>query len=248
MKKLFFAVFCLNALFASAQLSVKKLDGTVINDGDTFVFNVLSNPDDIENPNNYLGLKIYNTSATQSMHIRAKCVSISNATGDNLQLCIGDICLSAITAGSSYPSSAVTIPANGQNSDFDHLLNANPGINNTLPVEYVIKIYQLNGNVEVGNSVTFTYRFSPQLATTSFDTLAGAGIAIKSTVVTNQLDINTQKDVTVTLFDTNGKLIRKEEFTAGVQSIDTSSLNSGLYIVNFKNNAGQQATAKIVKK
>jgi len=246
MKKLFIAALFLNTIFASAQLSVKKLDGTVINNGDVFVFNALSNPDDIENPNNYLGLKIYNTSS-QTMHIKAQCVSISNSTGDNLQLCIGDVCLSAITAGSSYPSSAVNIAANGTNSDFDHLLNANPGINPALPVEYVIRIYQLNGNVEVGNSVTFTYRYSGPLATTGFDSLAGAGITLKSTVVKSQLDIFTQNDVSVTLFDTNGKLVRREELSSGIQAIDTSSLNAGMYIVNFKNKAGQQATAKIIK-
>jgi|JI9StandDraft_2_1071091.scaffolds.fasta_scaffold05232_2 hypothetical protein len=246
MKKLFIAALFLNALFASAQLSVKKLDGTVINDGDVFVFNALSDPDDIENPNNYLGLKIYNT-GTQNMQIKAKAVSISNATGDNLQLCIGDVCLSALTAGNSYPSSAVTIAAGGTNSNFDHLLNANPGINPALPVEYVIKIYQLNGNVEVGNSVTFTYRYSGALATTGFDALAGVGVTIKSTMVNSQLDIFTQNEVSVTLFDTNGKLVRREELTSGVQTIETASLNSGIYIVNFKNKAGQQATAKIIK-
>ncbi len=247
MKKLFIAALFFNALFASAQLSVKKLDGTVINDGDVFVFNALSDPDDIENPNNYLGLKIYNT-GTQNMQIKAKAVSISNATGDNLQLCIGDVCLSALTAGNSYPSSAVTIAAGGTNSNFDHLLNANPGINPALPVEYVIKIYQLNGNVEVGNSVTFTYRYSGPLATAGFDSLSDTGITLKSTLVGSQLEINAKNDVSVAVFDTNGKLLRREELTSGSQAIDFSSLSSGIYIVNFKNKAGQQGTAKIIKK
>ncbi|HMI08484.1 MAG TPA: T9SS type A sorting domain-containing protein [Flavobacterium sp.] len=247
MKKLLIAVFCLNGILAFAQLSVKKLDGTVINDGDVFVYNTLSNPDDLENPNNYLGLKIYNTSA-QSIHVKAEVVSISNSTGDNLQLCIGDVCLSAITAGSSYPNSATTIAGNGQNSDFDHLLNGNAGIDTNLPVEYVVKIYMLSGNTPVGNSVTFTYRYQSTLATTGFGSLASAGIVIKSNLVGNQLEVQTQKDVTVTIYDLNGKLVNSTKLVSGTQSIDVSSLNAGMYIANFKNEAGQQATVKIIKK
>lgn len=243
MKKLFLAALCFSGLFATAQLSVKTLEGAVITNGQVFTYNSLEEPD------NYLGFKVYNTSATQSIKVRAKVMSITNSTGTDLQLCLGDICLNTITAGSYYPSSAVTIPANGQNSNFDHILNNNAGIDSSQPVEYVIKITQVdNSNVEIGTPVTFTYRYVGLLANTNFDALASAGVQIKSSVIQNQLELRSTQNVQIELFDMTGKRVNFQNANAGEITVDTSNLNAGVYIANFKNASGQTASAKLIKK
>lgn len=242
MKRLLLTAFLMSGLCSFAQLSVKTLEGTPIVSGNVFTFNALEEPD------NYLGFKIYNTSA-QSMKVRAKCVSITNSTGTDLQLCVGDVCLNTITAGNSYPSNAVTIPANGQNSNFDHILNNNPGIDPTQPVEYVIRISQVdNSNVEIGTPVQFTYRYQATLATTTFDALSQAGIQVKSTLIQNQLEVKSQQNAQLELFDVNGKRVQSQNLVPGENAIDLSGLNAGIYIASFKNDAGQTASSKLIKK
>lgn len=241
-KLLLIVVLCLNGIVATAQLSVKKLDQTIINDGDVFYFS------ELEYPSSYLGFKIYNT-GSQTMKVKAKVVSMRNATGSTLELCIGDVCLSTITAGSSYPNNAVNIAPNGQNSDFDHLDNNFEGINPALPVEYVIRIYQLDANnVEIGNAVTFTYRYTSALATQGFNALSTVGIEIRSNVVQNELEIKSLKKIQVELFDMTGKRVGFQNLNSGAQAINVAQLNTGIYIANFKNDTGQTASAKFVKK
>lgn len=243
-KLLLIAVLSLSGIVATAQqLSVKKLDQTVINDGAVYYFN------ELEYPGSYFGFKIFNTSTSENMRVKAKVVSMTNATGSTLQLCIGDVCLNTITAGSSYPNNAVNIGPSGQNSDFDHLDSNFAGIDPALPVEYVIKIYQLDANnVEVGNSVTFTYRYSSVLATQGFNALSTAGIQIKSNMVHSELEIKSLKNVQVELFDMTGKRVDFQNLDSGEQAINVANLNAGVYIANFKNDAGQTASAKFVKK
>lgn len=242
MKKVLIAVFFLSSMLGYSQLVLEKLDGTPINDGDVFQFNQLTEP------GNYLGLKIFNTNQDDVMLFKARVVSITNSTGTNLQLCVGDVCLSTITAGSSYPNFPAEIQPGGSNSNFDHLLNNNPGINTNLPVEYVVKIYQVNdAGAEIGNSVTFTYRYSATLGNNTFN-LGNLGVALKSTLVGDLLEVKSSKDVKLELFDINGKLVGRHTVVAGDTTIDVSSFGTGVYIANFTNDEGQTASSKIVKK
>lgn len=241
MKKLFLAIAFFSCLASFAQLSVKKLDGTPIITGDVFTFHQLEEPD------NYLGFKLYNTSAA-SIKVKARVVSVTNSTGTDLQLCIGDVCLNSITAGNSYPSSPVTIQAGGQNSNFDHILNNNPGIDTSAPVEYVIRISQVNDSgVEIGTPVTFTYRYTSVLASETFAP-AQNDVTLKSSIVSSTLDIRAAKNVLMELFDVNGKSIRRENLASGDHSIDVSDLSSGIYILSFNTETNQKSTAKFIKK
>lgn len=241
MKKLFLSIAFFSCLASFAQLSVKKLDGTPIVTGDVFTFH------ELEEPDNYLGFKVYNTS-NASIKVRAKVVDVINSTGTDLQLCLGDICLNTITAGNSYPSSPVTIAANGQNSNFDHILNNNPGIDTSQPVEYVIRISQVdNAGVEIGTGVTFTYRYTSVLANETFVPNQN-DVTLKSSIVNSTLDIRAAKNVMMELFDTNGKSIRRENLSSGDHSIDVSDLSSGMYILSFNTETNQKTTAKFIKK
>lgn len=242
MKSLFISIICLSTFFATAQMSLKKLDGTPINNGDVFVF------DSAEEPASYLGIKIYNTSETD-INIRVKVENIVNSNGTNLQLCVGNVCLSTITAGNSYPNFPAVIEANSENGNFDHFVNYNSGIDQTAPVEYTLKFFQVDDSgVEIGNTVSFSYRFVSALGTSSFNALAQSGVSLKSNIVSSALEMTTTKNVQYNLYDISGKSIMQQNMTAGEYRIDVSNLNSGVYILYFRNDEGQEASSRIIKK
>ena len=242
MKNLFLSIICLSSLFATAQMSLKKLDGSPINNGDVLVF------DSVEESYSYLGIKIYNDS-DNDINIKVKVENIVNSNGTNLQLCVGNVCLSTITAGSSYPNFPAVIEAHNQNGDFDHFLNLNSGIDQTAPVEYTLKFFQVDDNgVEIGNSVSFSYRYVSALGVSNFNALAQSGVTLKSNIVTNEIEMTTTKNVQYDLYDISGKSIVHQNVTAGDYRVDVSNLNSGVYILYFQNNEGQKASARIIKK
>lgn len=242
MKSLFLSIIGLASFIATAQMSLKKLDGTPINDGDVFTF------DTAEEPGSYMGIKIYNNSDSD-INIKVKVLNIENSNGTNLQLCVGNVCLSTITAGSSYPNFPAVIEANGQNGDFDHFLNLNSGIDPAAPVAYGLKFFQVDDNgVEVGNSVSFTYRFVSALGVSNFDALAQSGVRLKSNVVSSEIEMDFAKNVQYDLYDVSGKSILHQNATAGEHRVDVSNLNAGVYILYFQNDLGQKASARIIKK
>jgi hypothetical protein len=241
MKKTIVLVFCLSTLFSFAQMSLKKLDGTPINNGDFFQFNSLADPQ------NYLGIKVYNSS-TEDINVKVKVVSITNATGSNVQLCFGDVCVNNITAGNSYPNIAGVIPAEGSNGNFDHFLNTNTGVNTSAPIQYVFKFYQLNDSgVEIGNSVTFTYMYSAVLNTNSFVQLEDFGVKLKSSLVDNQLELDVFKNTQMSIYDLNGKMIADYSLILGNHSIDVSNLKTSVYILNFNNYEGEKVSTRFIK-
>jgi hypothetical protein len=240
MKIILTIVFSLYSLVAFSQLTLKKTDGTVINDGDVLVYN------SIAEPTNYLGLKIYN-SLSEDVSVKIKVVSFPDGQGSNLQLCIDPICVNNLVIGNSYPSFGSTIPANGENGNSDHFLNSNAGdgINS---LDYVLKLFRVDeNNAEVGNSITFTYRYTPNLSNTDFNQLATLGIQLKSTLVKNNLELQVTKPVSANIYDVNGKLIVNQSLVTGDNSIEASKLASGLYILSLTTNEGKKATVKIIK-
>lgn len=243
MKTVLIYIFCLQSLYSIAQMSLTKIDGTPINDGDVFNFTSALEPD------SYLGIKVINNS-NSDINVKVKCVNIINSNGSNVQLCFGNICVPNITTGNSYPNVPAFIEANSSNGNFDHFLNTNTGINPNLPVEYAFRFYQVDDNgIEIGNTVSFTYRYSATLSNQSFSNqLSTLGVSLKSNIVTNSLEIEASKNTQMSMYDINGKLVREQNLNSGSHSIDTSILNSGTYILSFRNNEGQTATSKIIKK
>lgn len=242
MKKIFLSLFCLYSVVSFSQMTVKRLDtGVTINNSDIITF------DKATEEEAYLGLKIYNSSSND-INVKIKVLGMVNSNGTNIQLCINPVCVASVTTGSSYPNIGSVVPANGQNGDFDHFFNTNigDGVNN---VEYTLKVYQVNDvDEEIGNSVTFTYRYNPNLAIGTFNPLQNAGITLKSNLVKNQFEFESTKNVQTTIYDMNGRLVGNYNLTSGSHSVDTSSLNAGVYVVNFVNEDSQTATAKIIKK
>lgn len=74
------------------------------------------------------------------------------------------------------------------------------------------------------------------------------GVALSNTLVENSLELTTTKNVTLELFDINGKKVYSELLNSGTQSIDLSSLASNIYLLNITNEDNKTETIKIIKK
>ena len=251
MKKVLLLLVCLSSSLSFSQLTMKKLDGTPINNGDVFTYSMLGDSNNVTSSDPaYLGLKIYNSSAS-NINVRMKLISMTNATGSDLQFCIDPICVGTITVGSSYPNGSPAysvIPANGQNGNFDHFVNSYAG-NGIDPVEYVLKFYMVNSfGAEVGNSITFTYKYDATLSTPSFNDLKNAGISLKSTLVDSQIEFDATTSGKTELYDVNGRLITSTPYTSGYNYVNASNLNASVYILSFTTDEGKKASLRIIKK
>ncbi len=232
----------LQSFVCLAQLSVTKLDGTPINDGDVLTF------DSAVEPASYLGLKVFNNS-NEDINVKVKCVDIVNANGTNVQLCFGPVCVPTITIGNSYPNIAAVIEANSSNGNFDHFLNLNTGIDPNIPVLYTFKFFRVDdNNVEIGNSVTFSYRYTSLLGVSNFSELGQTGVSLRSTLISNTIEMTTVKNVMYTIYDVNGKALSGQNLTSGEHSINVSNLPTGVYILQLDSSDGHKGTMKILKR
>lgn len=244
LKNLILGTLLLIQLQVLAQIEVKQIDGTPINDGSNFLF--------FTNSGNgaYLNYKVYNTSSTPTI-VKIKCVSITNASGGDVQLCFGGVCFGSITAGNSYPDNPDPIDGNGENGNFDHFYNNSSGISPTADVLYTFKFYQVDANgTEVGNSVTFGYQFVQNLTVADIEnnSLKKFGVEITSNSVQNQLEMQIFVPMTTSIFDLNGRLVLTKKMDVGQHILDVSLQKSGMYLIKFVNETGQNVVAKCLKK
>ena len=242
MKKLFLLAGLIFFGAVNAQFAVTDHEGNPILDGSVHSYSSTS----IDEAT--LGFFVQNT-GTSNITMKIQCMEISNATGAGMELCFGDVCLSSVSVGTAYPPGPGVVLAPGAtNSQFDHFFNTNPGDGVNYPMDYVFRFYQLDSEGdEIGTPLFMTYRYTGTLATAEFE-LAAVGASIQSTLVNDVLNINANKNVSLQLFDVNGKLITSYRLASGNHSLDVSSFSTGMYIANFSNDEGQQYSAKIVKK
>lgn len=243
MKNIFIAIIGLLSLVTSAQMTLKKLDGTPINNGDVFTFDVA------EEPGSYLGIKIYNDSS-DPINVKVQVVDYTNTDGTNVQLCLGDVCLGTIVPGNSYPPNfPAFIDGNSENGNFDHFLNLNSGLDTNLPVTYSFRFYQLDANgAEIGNSVSFSYRYVSPLGVSDFAQLLQSGVSLKSNIVANELEMTLTKSIEYSLFDVTGKAVLSQNAAIGNHTADLSNLSSGTYILSYQNKEGQTGSIRVIKK
>ena len=241
MKNKILIVFVFIGGLINAQLSVSKIDGTPLTDGQVITFNSVVYDDAL------LELKITNNSSS-SIDVKLKCISFTNTDGSQMGVCFGPNCFTGVTSGQLYPSASTNVAINAGGSDTtSHFANADPG-NGSSNIDYVFQIYRTNsfGGV-VGTPFTFTYRYNPNLANTNFGSKA-IGMDLKSSVVTSNIELNATNDVNLQMLDMNGRLVREANLVSGYQNIDVSDLSSGIYILNCSNSEGKKANFKIVKK
>lgn len=244
MKNLFLSATLLLTFILNAQISVTKHDGTPILDGSVVPFN------QAVDPASSLKFYVHNTTSSQII-TKIQFVSATNYDGTNFQLCYGSVCVdnASLVIGQSYPNNGFPIPANGQNGNFDYLLNTNTGDGVNYPMDLVFKVYTVNGlGSEIGTPVIFTYRYDPTLSNATFSALNKIGVELNNTLVENSLELTTTKNVSIGLFDVNGKKVYSENLQPGNQSIDLSYLSSNIYILNITNEENQKESIKIIKK
>ncbi len=233
------ALFCIGLL--QAQMSV-SLNGVTIADNQIFSYNTTTYPQAS------LDFKV-NNSSSSSINVRIECVETINSDGSGMELCFGNVCLSSVHGGTSYPSTPVTIAPNSMDTGVNHFYNTNLGDGQNSPMDFVFRFYQVdNQGQEVGNSIFLTYRYTNALAIASFsNALANIGISLKSTTVHDQIELAVSKNVQLEVYDLNGKIVAQKALLAGEQSLDVSNLSIGTYIINFNSSTGQKASAKIIK-
>lgn len=189
---------------------------------------------------------------TTTTNVWIECEDLLNNTGSDFQLCFGVECLPEVSEGTIYPTTgSVTLAPNASNGNFDHFLNNNAG-NGTYPVDFVFRFFQTNqatqGGAEVGNSITVTYRYDPNLTVDEVDQLESSGVIVKSTLIDNELVLDVLKNTSMAVYDLNGKVVYNAELNYGLQTVDFSDISSGVYVINFTNTEGNSSTKKIIKK
>ena len=148
-------VFLLAVTSLQAQITLSKHDGTIISNNQVLSYNSL------EYTQASFEFFVRNV-GNASTRVLIECVSTTNTDGTAFELCFGNQCLSEVAAGNSYPDAPVVLAPNGVNGNFDHFYNANPG--NGQIMDLVFRFYQIDlGGNEIGNSITFTYRYNPNL-------------------------------------------------------------------------------------
>jgi hypothetical protein len=243
MKKIF-AIFGFIILSTSlqAQISVLKANGQQVTEGEIITYNTTAYPQAS------FDFHIHNAASTPTL-IKIKSMSITNSDGSALELCIGPVCLSSIHTGNSYPSNPVTVAANSTETNANHIYNLDTGDGVNYPIDYVFKVYQLDtsGN-EVGNSVTFTYRYTTTLSVNTVESLDTLGVTLTSTLVNHTLDFSSSSNGTVTLFDMNGRSLVQEVYKQGANTISLDTITSGVYVLQLNSSDNKSASVKIVKK
>ncbi len=189
---------------------------------------------------------------TATTNVWIECEDLINNSGNNFQLCFGIECLPEVSEGTIYPTTgSVTLAPNASNGAFDHFLNDNPG-NGSFPVDFVFRFFQTNqatqGGAEVGNSITVTYRYDPNLTVDELNQLETSGVIVKSTLIENELILDVLKNTSMSVYDLNGKVVYSSELNYGIQTIDFSNISSGVYVINFTSSEGNSSTKKIIKK
>lgn len=245
MRKIIVIFLFLIALNLQAQFTITKVGtNTQVNNNDVLTYNSIGG--------NAAEFKFnINNTTTSDIKVKIRIMRIINTNGTLLQFCFAGSCLTGVTEGIAYPtvnSYTPIIPTMGNNGNFDHFRNDDPG-NGTSTVEYVLKFYQVdNSGNEIGNSITCTYRYDPLLATVGFNSLDKLGVQLSSTLVENKLDIISKEPIQLFFYNITGKKVKNTHLISGANSIEVNNLVSGIYLLNFINEKGNKATAKIIKK
>lgn len=184
-----------------------------------------------------------------AINMRIDFVSSTTGNGDDFQLCFGE-CINNITVGQSVPPISntpnfIAIGSGVTTGQGNHFYNGNPG-NGIDIMDFVFRFYETDENgVDIGNELNFTYRYNPTLGTEDFNKL---DVTLSSTIILNEMTVKTVEELTMVVYNLQGKIVKDQQLSIGQQSVDMSGLSSQMYIVKFNNNEGASKTVKIVVK
>lgn len=244
MKKFTVLSTLLFSVLAFSQITLTRHNLTPIVDGQVIAFNTIAYPAA------ELGFYVKNVGTSQT-RVKIVCTSLVNNDGTGFELCFGPQCLSYVEEGEVYPTAPygfVTLNAGQQLDPSYHFLNTVTGTA-PYPKDYTFKVYQVNtSGAEISNSIILTYRFDPTLSVDAINQLQESGVVIKSTIIDNVIELDVMKDSKMELFNLDGKVVLSKTLSFGYQSVDTSNLSSGVYVVNFTDSYGNTSVKKVVKK
>ncbi len=245
MKKITFflilTIFIINKV--SAQFVVNKIDGTPFTNNEVINFTTHSSS------TAELKFTVQNNS-TSNLDFRIRCTNLVNNNGTNFQLCWGGECITSIALNGIYPSNFQNIINAGANTiGFnDNFKNFNPGDGTNYPMDFSFRIFtrDLNGTT-VGSSFNITYRYQGPLSIDQKDKLSMMGIKVLNASIQNFIGLEITKPVQYNIINLQGQTIREGQLNENT-NIDLSALQTGLYLLNFKNQEGLNDTVKIYKK
>ncbi|OIQ21659.1 MAG: hypothetical protein BM557_02355 [Flavobacterium sp. MedPE-SWcel] len=247
MKKIILIASLLICGLTQAQVSVFG-DGNEINDGQIITVNELGSSTQLD--------LVFSNTSTESVTIRMKVKSITNnvdaGSNNSLQLCVQPQCFNNINVDTTIPTVGVgvTIDAGSHTNGVDnHFKNSHPGDDTSMPVSYEFGVITVDGDGnETSEIMSFTYTYDATAAsTTDFAALQNAGISLKSTIITNSIEIDAQQGASMELYNINGQLIKTVVIATGNQAIDLSSLNTAVYIARFTTEDNKTAQIRVVK-
>lgn len=246
MKKIILIAGLLFCGITQAQTITLTGNGNEITDGETITFNTLSSQTAT------LDLSVTNTSA-ETINIKMKVNQIiNNAAGTGLQFCIDPQCFFQIDEGDTVPSNpqsgATIAPGNSTTGD-NHFWNNYAGDDTSMPVSYSLSIITVSDTGEELNElISFNYVYDANAAgVTDFAALQKAGINLQSTVIKNNLTVETLQNTTMQLYNVAGQLVKSAALTAGNQSVDFADLNAAVYIARFTTQDNKTAQIRVVK-
>lgn len=227
--------------FAFAQFNVIDYDDVPILDGDIRTFNSTGEADAT------LYFWINNESMVDDIFVKIKLESITNSDGSSFQFCFGTLCIFDVQDGQTYPVSGVpeTIPAGGTNPQFDKFYNENEGDGSNYPIDYVWKFFQVDGNGdEIGESITFTYRFDPTLSVSDFDN--NMGVTLQNTIAKDILNVESINPLNFEILSLNGQLIQEGQIESGINNIHISG-KTGVYFIRFSDSSDSSTFKFVIK-
>ncbi len=246
MKKItLFLAAVLLCFVAQAQFHVTTIDGDPINADDVFEYTTTDTTAE-------LGFYVYNDTENP-IDMRVKVVSITNGSGDGMQLCFGQ-CYYGVLEGATYPvegseASSVTIqPGQHQGSSGDHIWveskNGIPNINESSV--YVLEFQQMDPmGLFVQESMQITYIYTSALSVAEH--AQDMAVQLQSTMINNgKLAINAERPAQMQVYNLLGQEVKAAHLASGLNTVDVSSLSAQVYLVRFQNAKGQTKTQKIV--
>ena len=221
---------------------IESEDGELVQNNEVLEFN------SVQYPNASYTFFVRNLTS-ESINVRAEVLNISGTDGSMMEFCFGE-CYFGLDLNTPYPiNSFVTIePGETQTSIGDHFFNQDPG-DGTNPVSFQFRFYMVDND---GNEVMsipelmtdyfVTYQYQAQ----SFSLNENFSENIQLYLNQKILTITAPSEYTVSLFDISGKNILTTQLNEGINSIDVSYIDNGIYILKFNDDFNRLDYRKIL--
>ncbi len=225
---LFFCSSLINSQNEHAFI-IESEDGEVLENNQVLEFNSVQYP-------NASYIFFVRNLTSEAINVRAEVLNISGTDGSMMEFCFGE-CYFGVDLNTPYPlNSFVTVePGETQTSIGDHFFNQDPG-DGTNPVSFQFRFYMVDseGNEvfsipELITDYFVTYQYQAQSFSLDENFYENLVIFLNQKILT----ISAPSEYTVSLFDISGKNIFTTQLNEGINSIDVSNIDDGIYILKF---------------